>query len=68
MGLVYNTGAEALSRHYVVATTVGKSHLCAAAIVADIDQVRLGDNLAVSAVSTAQADAGAKQFCRKHFD
>lgn len=41
------------------------SHLSLAAVVADIDQVGLRDNLAVSAVSAAQADAGADDVCRK---
>ena len=63
--LVPGAGAEALSRLYVVAATVSKGHFCATAVVADIDQVGLRDNLAVSAVSAAQADACTDDIGRK---
>ena len=64
-GLVDDARPEAFRGYHVIAATVGESHLGFTAIVADIDQVGLRDNLAVSTVSAAQADAGTDDVCRK---
>ena len=61
----HNSRAKALSGHYIVAATVSESHLSFTTVITDIDQVGLRDNLAVSAVSAAQTNAGTNQFCRQ---